>query len=341
MNYNNTYIDWGKVDEIISSANKIFLTTHENPDGDGLGSEVALYHHLNEIGKEVKIINCSTTPDMYDFLNINSCIETYDENKHSEWVKNADLAIVFDVGDFERIRSLKDVIYSNNIPVMNIDHHPHPDNHGFSYNIVDIKSAATGCMVRSYLKEARDKPLTKEICEGIYVAVMTDTGCFRHSNTDIYCHSIAIECLDKGVNTNFIYQKIYENSSKTRVSVLGEMISNIDYDLDGKFAWSIVTNNMMNKYHATKNDLDGFSDFIRSIKGVEVALIIYEVDLNSCRINFRSKGTFTVNNIAKSFGGGGHAFASGAVINKSLDEAKEMIINTTKNMILEQRKNYK
>ena len=102
MNYNNTYIDWGKVDEIISSANKIFLTTHENPDGDGLGSEVALYHHLNEIGKEVKIINCSTTPDMYDFLNTNSCIETYDENKHSEWVKNADLAIVFDVGDFER-----------------------------------------------------------------------------------------------------------------------------------------------------------------------------------------------------------------------------------------------
>ena len=79
--------------------------------------------------------------------------------------------------------------------------------------------------------------------------------------------------------------------------------------------------------------------FIRSIIGVEVALIIYEVDLSSCRINFRSKGKYTVNNIAKSFGGGGHAFASGAVINKSLDEAKEMIINTTKNMILEQRKN--
>jgi len=98
---------------------------------------------------------------------------------------------------------------------------------------------------------------------------------------------------------------------------------------------------MMNKYHATKNDLEGFSDFIRSIRGVEVALIIYEADLNSCRINFRSKGKFIVNNIAKSFGGGGHAFASGAVINRSLDQAKEMIINTTKNMILEQRKNYK
>ena len=76
MNYNNTYIDWGKVDEIISSANKIFLTTHENPDGDGLGSEVALYHHLNEIGKEVKIINCSTISCPLEFKNLNPFLPT-------------------------------------------------------------------------------------------------------------------------------------------------------------------------------------------------------------------------------------------------------------------------
>jgi phosphoesterase RecJ-like protein len=92
----------------------------------------------------------------------------------------------------------------------------------------------------------------------------------------------------------------------------------------------------MKKYNATKNDLEGFADFIRSIEGVEVALVIYEADLRSCRINFRSKGRFTVNNIAKSFGGGGHAFASGAVVNKPLDEAKKEIINNTKNMIQEQ-----
>jgi phosphoesterase RecJ-like protein len=165
---------------------------------------------------------------------------------------------------------------------------------------------------------------------------MTDTGCFRYSNTDTYCHSIAIECLDKGVNTNLIYQKIYENSSKKRVSILGEMISNIGYDLEGEFAWSIVTNSVMKKYKATKNDLEGFADFIRSIEGVEVALVIYEADLKSCRINFRSKGRFTVNNIAKLFGGGGHAFASGAVVNKPLNEAKKEIINNTKNMIQEQ-----
>ena len=336
MNYNNTPINWSKVNDIVSSAKKILLTTHENPDGDGLGSEVALYHHLIEIGKDVKIINCSPTPVMYDFINKSNCIETYDENFHSEWINSVDLAIVFDVGDFKRTRSLKSAIEKNSIPVMNIDHHPHPEDNTFDYNIVDTGSAATGCMVRSYLKEARKQPLTKDICEGIYVAVMTDTGCFRYSNTDTYCHSIAIECLENGVNTNLIYQKIYENSSKTRVNVLGEMIGNISYDLDGLFAWSIVTSDIMKKYEATKNDLEGFSDFIRSIQGVEVALVIYEVDQNTCRINFRSKGKFTVNNIAKSFGGGGHAFASGAVVNEPLEMAKIIVINNSKNMVKDQ-----
>ena len=338
MNYNNVNIDWGKVDEVISKANKIFLTTHENPDGDGLGSEVAFYHHLTETGKEVKIINCSPTPEIYDYLNSDSCIETFNELVHLEWIKKADLAIVFDVGDFKRVREIKSLINEYDIPVMNIDHHPHPDNHGFSYNIVDTKSAATGCMVRSYLKEARSKPLTRQICDGIYTAVMTDTGCFKYSNTDTYCHSIAIECLEKGVDSNFIYQKIYENSSKTRIHLLGEMISNIKYALDGQFAWSIVTNDIMKKHQASKDDLDGFSDFIRSIKGVEVAFVIYEVSKDICRINFRSKGKFTVNNIAKSFGGGGHAFASGAVVNKSLDKAKNYIVNNCEKMLKEQIK---
>ena len=338
MNYNNINIEWNKVDEVISAAKKIFLTTHENPDGDGLGSEVALYHHLVEIGKDVKIINCSPTPEIYDFLNLDSCIETFKQDSHLEWIKNADLAIVFDVGDFKRVREIKSLIKEYDIPVMNIDHHPHPDNHGFSYNIVDIKSAATGCMVRSYLNEARKRPLTKQMCEGIYTAVMTDTGCFKYSNTDTYCHSIAIECLEKGVDSNFIYQKIYENSSKTRISVLGEMISNIKYDLDGQFAWSIVTNDTMKKYQASKNDLDGFPDFIRSIQGVEVAFVIYEVNKDICRINFRSKGKFTVNNIAKFFGGGGHAFASGAVVKESLDKAENHIVSNCKKMLEEQIK---
>ena len=163
---------------------------------------------------------------------------------------------------------------------------------------------------------------------------MTDTGCFKYSNTDTFCHSIAIECLENGVDTNYIYQKIYENSSKERVSVLAEMISNISYELNGKFAWSFVTNETMKKHDANKEDLDGFPDFIRSIEGVEAALMIFEIDDDLCRMNFRSKGKIIVNKIARSFGGGGHAFASGAVVHKSIDKAKSIIVKKSKEMKL-------
>ena len=336
MNYNNSEINWKKIDEIISLKSRILLTTHENPDGDGLGSEVAMYHHLIENKKDVRIINCSPTPDMFDFINLDNCIETFNEDRHLEWIKECELIIVFDVGNFSRTRDIKSMADKFNIPVMNIDHHPHPDEHGFEYNIVDIKSAATGCMVRSYLEVARSTSLNKKICDGIYVAVMTDTGCFKYSNTDTYCHSIAIECLENGVNTNYIYQKIYENSSRKRVSVLAEMISNISYELKGKFAWSYITKDIMVKHNASKEDLEGFPDFIRSISGVEAALMIFEIDENLCRMNFRSKGNIIVNNIAKSFNGGGHAFASGAVLHEPIERAKNTIINKTKKMIQDQ-----
>jgi phosphoesterase RecJ-like protein len=114
------------------------------------------------------------------------------------------------------------------------------------------------------------------------------------------------------------------------------MISNISYELNGKFAWSYITKDIMNKYKASKEDLEGFPDFIRSISGVEAALMIFEIDEKLCRMNFRSKGKIIVNNIAKYFNGGGHAFASGAVLHEPIDKAKSMIINKTKKMIQDQ-----
>ena len=156
---------------------------------------------------------------------------------------------------------------------------------------------------------------------------MTDTGCFRHSNTDTKCHQIAIECLDIGIQTNLIYQQIYENSTKSRIELMGIVLTNLNYELEGKLAWFIVSEKMMNKADASKSDIDGFSDMVRTIKGVEVAIMISEQSEHKCRINFRSKGNFKINHIAKSLGGGGHAYASGAMVNGSLNDVKEEVVN--------------
>ena len=336
MNFNSTPIDWHQVHNVIDAAQRIMLTTHENPDGDGLGSEVALFHHLREIGKDARIINYSSLPDEYSFLGGDDIFETFNKNKQLDWLKKVELVIIFDVGDFNRVRNIKDVIEQYKLKTMNLDHHPHPEDHPFTHNVVNTDAAATGCMVFDYLQIVRSEPLTKAICEGIYTAVMTDTGCFRYSNTDSKSHTIAMECLDKGVNTHEIYQLVYENSSKARVSLLGNILTTLNYELEGQLAWFIITQDMMRQASASSSDVDGFSDFVRTIKGVEVALMIYEQSYESCRINFRSKGKFRVSDIAKALGGGGHAFAAGSVIEGSLADLKEKVVKLTKQMIMKQ-----
>ena len=330
MDFNNTSINWSSVHKVISKSKRIMLTTHENPDGDGLGAECAIYYHLKEIGFDVRIINYSPIPNEYFFLNSDHIFEHYSSSSHDVWIKNVDLVIIFDVGDFKRTRTIYDLIRNLNLETMNIDHHPHPEDHSFSYNVVDLSAAATGCMIYDYLKSARKKPILKKSLEGIYTAVMTDTGCFRHSNTDVKCHQIAIECLDIGIQTNLIYQQLYENSTKSRIKLMGMVLTNINYSLKGKLAWFLVSKHMMNKVNASRSDIDGFSDMVRSIKGVEVAIMISEQSKGKCRINFRSKGNFKINHIAKSLGGGGHAYASGAMVNGSLNDVKKEVVNRSK-----------
>ena len=168
MNFNNTPIDWNKVHSVIDNSEKLLLTTHENPDGDGLGAECGLYYHLIEQDKEVRIINYSPLPSEYQYLNEDGIYEFYNSESHDEWIKDIDLVIVFDVGDFLRIRTLVDVIKKYQIKTMNIDHHPHPEQSSFNYNIVDLSAAATGSMVYDYLKVARKSAISKNSFNVMY-----------------------------------------------------------------------------------------------------------------------------------------------------------------------------
>jgi phosphoesterase RecJ-like protein len=330
-------IDWKHINNYINEADTILLTMHENPDGDGLGSATAMYHYLKEIKKDCRILNVSLLPVEYDFLNKDDIIETYDPDVHNSWISTVDLAIIFDVGDYKRIRELKTQIKDNKIKTLNIDHHPHPKEHPFTYNVVDLNAASTGDMVYDYIKSVRKGKISKLMAKGIYTAVMTDTGCFRYSNTNTHCHNIAIECIEVGIDTTNIYQIIYESSSQSRIALLGNILQNIHYELDGEFAWFIIDQKLLSNVKASKADVEGFSDFVRTIRGVEVSMMVMEYEDQNCRLNFRSTGKYTINGVAIELGGGGHKFASGAIVNDPLDSVVKNAVEKMKKSILEQR----
>ena len=138
-----------------------------------------------------------------------------------------------------------------------------------------------------------------------------------------------MDCLAYDIDNSKIYQSIYENKSVAQISLLAKVIDNLRFDLDGKVASFIISKNMINDSGITPDEVDGFTDFVRSINGVEVAIMICENELEKCRINFRSKGKYIINNIAKEFGGGGHKFAAGATVEGKTDIVLQKILDKT------------
>lgn len=299
--------------DAISRSERIVLSTHENPDPDGLGSALALCEHLKDLGKECRILSGDSDADVYDFLDVNGWLETYDPKTHDDWLKTCDLAIVLDLGDFPRLRNLGDTLLAVGIRIASIDHHASNPERTPDYqpNVLDIKSSSTGALVWQYFNEYRDQPISYNMAVELYAALSTDTGSFKYSNTDVRAHAMAIDMLKLGVQPYEIYQQIYEQVDHAQVRLMGLMIGSIQFSEDNRISWSIITQQMFKDAGAGKSDTDGFSEYLRSIKGVEVGILLREVGNGETRISLRSKGKVVINKVAQKLGGGGHDFASG------------------------------
>lgn len=329
-------IDWTEINNKITPANRIVITTHIHPDGDGLGSSVAMILHLLETGKDCRIYIASELPAEYTFLNKGEHIYRYESPEDEEWISKADLALVFDVGDYMRMKLVGDVLRANNIPMINIDHHPIQKESPFLIDAVETAVAATGELVYDYLQSVRTAPLTIEMWEGLYTSVLTDTGSFAYSNTTVMCHKIAIESLQAGINTAQIHQDVYESRPIEKMKLLSKVIDNVELDCGGELAWFTIDEDMVAASGAERKHVDGFTDVVRKIKGVEVAVMIFENE-NSCRVNFRSKGKYIVNGIALELGGGGHQLACGAVVEGTMDDVLPKVLDLTKAEIESQK----
>ncbi len=331
MNKNLTK-SWDELANLIGDSNSILLSTHVNPDGDGLGSEIGFHNYLKSLGKDSRIINISETPEIFEILDPHGEIETYSES-HNEWLNSVDVTILFDIGDYRRINEIYPQIKNSKIVLF--DHHPVNKDNPYFLQVLDLGAPATGYMVWKYLQHQSGGGKFKldiQTANALYAALITDTGSFRYQSTHADAHLMAAHLIESGVKPYDIHKAIYEQRKLSQVRLLSHVIQSLQFTHNDTVIGFVVDKDILKKANATLEDVDGFTEFIRTIKSVEISYMIQCIDENQHRINFRSSGNYIINDIAKSLGGGGHIYAAGArvsdmstkdlveTINKKIDE---------------------
>lgn len=303
----------------IKSAKKIAILSHIFPDGDAIGSSLALYIALKKLNKTVDIYNQDGVPNIYAFLPGASKILT-------EWNNNLiyDLAIVLDTGDLERIGKCIEV-FNSSLQKINIDHHITNSNFG-EINYIETEASAVGEIVYRIINLLNVK-LDKDIAECLYTALATDTGGFRYSNTTSTCMRLAADLIGYGIDIADICRKIFDLTSETKVRLIGAVLNTLETFSNGKIAVIYITSEQMEKLKAKLEDCEGIVNFARNIIGVEAAAFLVELPQNRIKVNLRSNNYIDVSEIAQKFSGGGHKKAAGCILTEiPLTEAKELIV---------------
>ena len=303
-------LPWNEYSAELLRGTNYVLTTHVNPDGDGLGAAMALGLALQQCGKTVRLINTSTTPHNYEFMN-NALLafERY-EHQHAAVIAAADTIVVIDMNDAARLRTLRDPVMASAARKFIVDHHLNPEPWA-SHLIVDTDACASGEMAFRLIDEMPGATFTLEIAEALYAAIMTDTGSFRFPRTDPEVHRMIARLLECGVDPTIMYERVYNQSSVSRLQLLGRALSGIRLEFGGAMALLVVTKEMFKETGAQPDDVEEFVQQTLMIRGTQMGCLLVELH-DGVKLSFRSKGTVHINVLAGRFGGGGHAHAAGA-----------------------------
>lgn len=317
--------DLKEIVEIINSHEEIGITFHQSPDGDSLGSALALMQCLKSIGKKCFILSKDIIPSTYTFLPYASKIG--DEAK--EKYQGITCIVVLDCGNYERISG---DVSNKEITLINIDHHLSNDKYGH-YNFVDTKAAATAEIVFNMIN-LLNVPIDKEMAICLYTSLLTDTGGFKHSNTTERTHEIAGILTKTGFNFSEVHRIIFEETSLERLRLYSRVFDTIDLSHGSKICFMYLTKAMLTKCNIEPGDTSDIISYGVNIKEVEVAVLIKEID-SGYKISLRGKNYFDVRKIAELYGGGGHTKAAGFTVQgKNLEEIKHnLLIQIEKELI--------
>ena len=312
----------------LTPGQRVCVTTHVNPDGDGLGSEAGLIHLLRAAGVDAVVTNPTATPSRFSFLfdDLPGADRTGEAVKE---LRRADHIIVLDISDLDRLGMLSHTVRDRGVPVGCVDHHVSTGVLPPGPRYLDPDAAATGELIFE-LALANGWPLTQAAARGLYVAILTDTGGFRFSNTRPRTLRVAAELLETGVDPEEIYLEVYARAPEGRPRLFAEALQTLVVEPEHGLAWVTVPPGAIERLGVTSDDLDGVVDFPRTIEGVRMALLFREVSQGRVKVSLRSVGNVDVAAFAKAFGGGGHTKAAGLALPGSMAEVQATVLTAAR-----------
>ena len=318
--------------KIITDNYSFIITTHRGPDGDAMGSSMAMYNLLVNLKKDVNVIIPNSFPNFLSWLpNIKNVINHEENNSEiSNIFSEVDVIIMLDFNDLSRIENLESYVTNSNAKKILIDHHQDPDLSICDLSFCDTTYSSTCELLYMILNQAKFN-LTKNIADCLYTGILTDTGSFKFSCTTKNTHISVGDLISKGVNATEINNLIYNNYSHDRIKLLGHCLINKLKIYNNSSAIISLSEDELKKFNFKKGDTEGIINYALSIKEVIFAVFIVEKD-NIVKLSFRSLGNINVQEISKRyFGGGGHFNAAGAKSDLSLDKTIKKVENIIKN----------
>ena len=299
---------------------RILLTTHENPDGDGVGASIALAAHLKSSGKEARIVVTPALPENLRFLDPEGWIEVFKpESAHGDLAAWPDAWLLIDASEPHRMGPLFAAYGATLAERACLDHHLKDVPKGFDAEFTDPTASASTELVYDLVRPRIGGDLPPVMAQALYAGLVSDTGNFRHSNSTPKVHQAAADLIAQGVHPARTYNALYQTATPAKLRLFGRAMGGLQLRAGGRFAYVTVTRADLAACEATPEDLDELVEEPRKLKGVEVAALFSETGDGRAKVSLRSRERVDVNAVCRQFGGGGHRLASGAKAAMALD----------------------
>jgi bifunctional oligoribonuclease and PAP phosphatase NrnA len=313
------------IQELLKTPKKIAIIPHRNPDGDAMGSTLAMYHFLKKLNHNVTVIAPNIFPDFLDWLPSSESVLIFEKDTENttKMLNEAELIFTLDFNALHRTGDLMATVLSElKAPFIMIDHHESPDNYA-TVTYSDIKFGSTCEMVYNFISFLDKKELLdKNIATCIYTGILTDSGGFKYPKTTGTTHRIIADLIDLGAENTEIPNLLFDNNSYDRLQLLGKALSNMKVLPEYKTSYITLTQDELNKFNFVKGDTEGIVNYGLTIKGINfTAIFIENKEEGIIKISFRSQGEFDVNQFSRNhFSGGGHSNAAGGKSDISMEE---------------------